>query len=132
VCCYRENKFLFNILIVCCLLCGCYTIQQSQRLKGVWHFKDRSLGPLTLTFLGDGTFEVDANADGNKDIWGRYKLLDNRVQLTDEEPRVTTECYEPGFHYFMIKNGVLKFELLADQCKPRKYILNLPMVKKIN
>jgi hypothetical protein len=121
-------------LIVLVLFIGGCTLRdhylgKPNRLVGAWKFKYSSLGPMVLKFKKDGTFTVDSNADGKRDIWGRYELLDNRVKFTDEMPRVTTDCYEPGFYYYSVQKGELNFDLVADHCKPRKYILSLRFVK---
>ena len=122
-----RNGYLNILLLVLCLtgLSACVTGTSS--IRGEWGFEDKTMGPLVLAFLGDGTFIVDANADGKKDIWGHYDLFGRRIQFRDEEPRVTTDCYEPGFHYYEIDKGVLRFSEFAEQCKPRKYILSYPM-----
>ena len=106
------------------------TWSRAPRLIGAWEFKDSSQGPLVLTFRKAQTFEVDYNADGKKDIWGQYELWENRIKFTDDKPREITDCFEPGFYYYLIKNHELYFDLLADHCRPRKYVLSLPMVRK--
>ena len=128
----RRTYFLFPLFITL-LVSGCslreHYLGTPNRLIGAWKFKYSSLGPLTLKFDKYGNFMVDADADGKKDIWGRYELLDNRVKLTDEQPRITTDCYEAGFYYYSVAKGELNFDLLADHCKPRKYILSLRFIK---
>ena len=106
------------------------TWSRAPRLIGAWEFKDSFQGPLVLTFRKDQTFEVDYNADGKKDIWGQYELWEKRIKLTDDKPRVITDCFEPGFYYYAIDNNELHFDLLADHCRPRKYVLSLPMVRR--
>jgi len=99
-------------------------------LYGTWGFQDETLGQLRLKFATDGQFEVDANADGIRDIWGKFILLENRVQFVDAQPRITSDCYESGFHTFRIDDGILKFSEFADQCKKRKFILRQSFVKR--
>src|SRR5947207_2598896 len=99
-----KNKLTVLVFILL-LSSGCsslrdYYFGEPNRLKGAWKLKYSSLGPLVLTFDKDGSFVVDSNADGKRDIWGRYELLGNRVKLTDDLPRINTDCYEPGFYYY--------------------------------
>ncbi len=91
--------------------------------------KSKDYGLLVLTFKKDKTFEVDYNADGERDIWGRFELLDNRIKFIDDKPRIISDCYEAGFYYYKIEGNELNFDLLADQCKPRKEVLNDTMVR---
>lgn len=92
-------------------------------LAGSWKFTDPANGPLILSFKNNNTYQIDFNNDGQTDISGIYRLLGNRVRFTDDEPRVKTDCYESGFYYYTLKNSLLIFELFADQCKPRKFVL---------
>jgi len=100
---------------------------ESDQIYGTWHFEDQSLGPLRLIFTKDHQFEVDANGDGQKDIWGRFELFENRIKFIDDKPRIITDCYEPGYKTYTIEEGLLVFKEFADQCKPRKFILSHPM-----
>ena len=126
-----KRIFILGWVVV---MAGCSLIPQNwkvpEKLTGAWQFKDSSQGPLVLTFRKNQTFEVDYNADGKKDIWGQYELWEKRIKLTDDKPRVITDCFEPGFYYYSIKNYELHFDLLADHCRPRKYVLSLPMVRR--
>lgn len=130
-----KNKFVLAVILLTaggfsgCALCDHYG-GPPNRLAGKWKFKYSSLGPLVLKFNKNGTFIVDSNADGKRDIWGRYELLDNRVKFIDDLPRINTDCYEAGFYNYSVVKGELNFDLVADHCKPRKYILSLRFVKK--
>jgi len=132
---YKEfsRRYLLISLVVFLSISGCTYLAKLQspykKLIGAWQFKDPSQGPLILTFRKDKTYEVDHNADGKKDIWGTFSVHDGRVRFVDDEPRVTTDCYEPGFHTYSVVNDELTFELFADQCLPRKYILKLGWVR---
>ena len=124
---------LFLALILIIILCGCSLVTDvlkgRDQITGTWQFQDKTLGPLLLSFSDTGQFEVDANADGKKDIWGRFRLFENRITFIDDQPRVITDCYEPGFKTYTIEKDVLIFREYADQCKPRKFILKHPMVR---
>ena len=114
---------------------GCSAIQErvegfgSGRIYGEWRYQNQDNGPLKLYFLQDNRFEVDADADGTADIWGRYDLLGTRIRFTDDEPREVSDCYEPGFHEFVIEEKTLRFMEMADQCKPRKQVLKNEFVR---
>jgi len=125
------NRILVTILILLVLpLSGCVTFSFTELLDydaslvGTWRFQDRSLGDLQLSFRRDGTYEVDYNADGEKDIWGWYDYFLEYMKFTDDEPRVITDCYEAGFHKPIVSSRELSFEVFADQCKPRKGVLS--------
>lgn len=129
-----NKKILPAFLLMALFVSGCtlweHYMGQPNRLIGAWTLKNKSLGPLVLKFDKRGNFIVDSNADGKKDIWGRYELFGNRVKFIDDLPRLNTDCYEAGFYHYSVKKGELRFDLFADHCKPRKYILNLPFVKQ--
>ena len=129
----NKKLLSINLLLATLFISGCavteHYLGQPNRLIGSCKLKDSSLGPLVLKFQKNGNFIVDANADGQRDIWGRYELLDNRVKFIDDLPRLNTDCYESGFYYYSVKNKELTFDLMADHCKPRKYILSLPFEK---
>ena len=130
------SKFLIQTGLIVVFTSGCVSICPfripAASLTGSWQFKDKSQGPLILTFKKDGTFIVDSNADGQRDIWGRFELLENRIKFIDDKPRIISDCYEPGFFYYAIYKDELNFTLLADQCKPRKFILSLSFVRLKN
>lgn len=129
-----AGYYFFLPLILIILFSSCTYLEPihtfwDSPLVGSWRFKDEGMGPLVLSFHRDGTFIVDYNADGQRDIRGRYELFENRVTFIDDRPRVTTECYEQGFHYFFIEEETIQFTELAEQCKPRRAVLKQRMVR---
>ena len=114
-------------VVFCLMTGGCAA--KSSGLVGKWVFADKSQGPLVLSFTQDGGFIVDAEADGKKDIWGRYELFGQRVEFVDAQPWIGSDCHESGFHDFTIEEGTLRFSESADSCLPRKSVLRQPMVR---
>ena len=131
-----KMKFFISILIgLSVFLSGCSSVNNAlmmwrEPIYGTWGFQDKASGQLRLKFSKDGQFEVDADADGDRDIWGEFTLFRNRIQFVDAQPRITSDCYEPGFHIFTIDDGILKFREFTDQCKPRKFILKRPFKRE--
>ena len=121
------RKFI-TVLLPVIFLSGCAA--KGNGLAGQWVFADKGLGPLVLTFSEDGRFLVDADSDGNKDIWGRYDLYGERIEFIDDMPWIISDCNEPGFHFYRIDQGTLLFSEFADSCRPRKDVLKRPMVRK--
>lgn len=84
---------------------------------------------MVLTFTNDRRYLVDFNGDGQEDIWGKYELLRNRIRMDYEGAIKSTDCYTPGFYLFEVKKNVLVFDLIADQCIPRRMSLNVPRTR---
>lgn len=99
-------------------------------LQGTWGYANTENGPLTLTFRRNHTFEVDGDGDGQKDIWGTYDLFENRITFKEEAPRHLTECTEWGFYHYYFAKGQLNFTVVADQCRPRRLVLEQAFVNR--
>lgn len=129
----KTRKIILAVLLMfggMVILGGCShlekgTSQLDQTLIGSW--KLRSIGDTpatTLTFREDRTFQVDIGGDETVDIAGTYSIYGNRLKLTDSEFRGTTDCFHSGFYDYTVKDGKLTFEVFAEECIPRREILN--------
>ena len=86
---------------------------------GSWKFKDPALGSQILIFRKDGTYEVDYDGDGQKDILGRYRISRDWIFLNDFGGNFVFDCGQDGAYTYRVKNGVMTFMLMADQCPVR-------------
>lgn len=113
---------------------GCASLElvstHNDRMVGSWKIKDNPNRPLILTFKNDQTFEVDFQADGAKDIWGRYLIIGDMIKFDDADEKCRSDCTEPGFFHYHIRGNRLDFDYLADACVPRKSILKWEWVRE--
>ena len=120
---------LVSGLLTALLMSGCSFLDIVQGtyidLAGSWEYKSTGCNPLVLSFRKDMTFEVDFDSNGTRDIWGRYELYADRIKFIDAEDECTTDCQEWAMYEYAIKGRELRFRLLADECRPRKYALSL-------
>ena len=88
-------------------------------LVGVW---TNSLGTI-WTLKADGTFDVDRNHDGKRDIWGTYTVAADTItiQETGRTGPIPRECKGAGVYKFSRPNeNTLTFTLVSDACGLRK------------
>jgi hypothetical protein len=86
-------------------------------LAGTW---TNSLGTI-WTMKGDGTFDVDRNHDGTRDIWGIYTVTGDTVTIQGTGGKTPKDCKSPGVYKFSRPNeNTLTFTLVSDTCKDRK------------
>lgn len=128
------NKTMIVGMVVltsgCCHLYQFWSERPSHPIVGEWIYPDRNVGPMILTFTNDQTYIVDYNGDGRRDIWGQYSLRRGRIRMDYEKATRHTECYTPGIYHVEIGKDSLAFELIADQCQPRKYALKVQRIRK--
>jgi hypothetical protein len=103
------------------LVNGCATSPQTGGgpLVGVW---TNSLGTV-WTLKADGTFDVDRNHDGKRDIWGTYTVAADTItiQETGRTTPIPRDCKGPGVYKFSRPNeNTLMFTLVNDACGLRK------------
>ena len=68
----------------------------------------------------DGTFDVDRNHDGKRDIWGTYTVTGDTVTIQGTGGKTPTGCKGPGVYKFSRASGnTLAFTLVKDNCKER-------------
>jgi hypothetical protein len=125
--CYLPVGLLF-IMIGCAIMPSMPS--KAEGLIGTWGFQDTTKGGLTLSFKEDLTYVVDYNNDGVADITGNFYFFEETIKFTDDAPRKETDCYEAGFHEYVLTNDLLRFKPFAEQCAPRKFILGLPLIRK--
>jgi hypothetical protein len=108
-----------GVLLV--LISACATAPRSgpAALAGTW---TNSLGTV-WTIKADGTFDVDRNHDGTRDIWGTYTVAGDTVtvQGTGGKSPTPKDCKGPGVYKFSRPNeNTLTFTLVSDTCRDRK------------
>jgi hypothetical protein len=101
------------------LVGACATTPSSgpEGLAGTW---TNSLGTV-WTMKADGTFDVDRNHDGNRDIWGNYTVAGDTVTIQGTGGKTPKDCKGPGVYKFSRPDGnTLAFTLVSDTCRDRK------------
>jgi hypothetical protein len=69
----------------------------------------------------DGTFDVDRNHDGTRDIWGTYTVTGDTVTIQGTSRKTPKDCKGPGVYKFSRPNeNTLTFTFVSDTCKDRK------------
>jgi hypothetical protein len=120
---------LAGVLIV--LISACATSPKSgpAALAGTW---TNSLGTV-WTMKADGTFDVDRNHDGTRDIWGTYTVAGDTItiQETGRTTPIPKDCKGPGVYKFSRPDAnTLMFTLVNDACVLRKKNVLLAQHKK--
>jgi hypothetical protein len=111
------------------LISACATAPRSgpAALAGTW---TNSLGTV-WTIKADGTFDVDRNHDGTRDIWGTYSVSADTVTIQGTGGKTPKDCKGPGVYKFSRPNeNSLTFTLVSDACKDRKKNVLLAWHKK--
>src|SRR6266540_772272 len=118
----KIQSFL-KLLFACALIAlvgACATTRSGPAaLVGTW---TNSLGTV-WTVKADGTFDVDRNHDGKRDIWGTYTVAGDTVtiQETGRTGPIPKDCQGPGTYKFSRPNKTtMAFTLVTDACKLRK------------
>lgn len=102
-----------------------------QKIVGKWKFKDPANGPQNLSFLKNGTYELDFDGDGNKDIWGAYRISQDWIIMNDVGGDFVFDCGQQGAYKFNIEEGVMSFTLMADQCPSRTQAMSVEWARVI-
>jgi hypothetical protein len=85
-------------------------------LAGTW---TNSLGTV-WTIRADGSFDVDLNRDGKRDIWGTCKVEGNTLTIIEAGGKVPKACANVhGVYHFTRTKDALRFTLVKDTCKLR-------------
>jgi hypothetical protein len=101
------------------LVSACATAPRSgpAALAGTWK---NSLGTI-WTIKADGTFDVDRNHDGKRDIWGTYTVAGDTATIQGTGGKTPKDCKGPGVYKFSRPNeNNLTFTLVSDTCSDRK------------
>jgi hypothetical protein len=121
-------RFVFLGALIA-LVSACATPPRSgpAALAGTW---TNSLGTI-WTIKVDGTFDVDRNHDGTRDIWGTYSVSGDTVTIQGTGGKTPKDCKGPGVYKFSRPNeNSLTFTLVSDACKDRKKNVLLAWHKK--
>ena len=117
-----KKPSLLQLLFVTALVAlvgACATTPRSgpAALVGTW---TNSLGTI-WTIKADGTFDVDRNHDGKRDIWGTYTVSADTVTIQGTGVKVPKGCKGSGVYKFSRPNdNTLTFTFISDTCKDRK------------
>ena len=79
-----------------------------------------AFGAFTCEFSPDGTFQI--KGEGWPPFVGSWKVSTSELTLTFTEGE--EDCSGPGRYGFEVKEGHLHLELVADDCVPRRMILD--------
>jgi hypothetical protein len=110
------RTFLASILVISLGACAHYPHQGSLALVGTW----KNSAGTTWTMRDDGTFEVDLDQDGKRDLWGKYKVDGDTVTLIRKGGFAPKSCKGKGVYRFNRSAGdTLQFTLISDDCKLR-------------
>jgi hypothetical protein len=114
----RLLQLLFaSALVVLAASCATTSRSGPAALAGTW---TNSLGTI-WTMKVDGTFDVDRNHDGTRDIWGTYTVTGNTVTIQGTGGKKLKGCNGPGVYKFNRPNeNTLTFTLVSDTCKDRQ------------
>jgi hypothetical protein len=86
-------------------------------LAGTW---TNSLGTI-WTMTADGTFDIDRNHDGTRDMWGTYTVTGDTVTIQGTGGKTPKDCKGPGVYKFIRPNeNTLTFTFVSDTCRDRK------------
>ena len=119
-----QFKTGLAVILFALIAGGCATLEYggtSGYIVGAWRFKKAENGPQTLTFKRDGTFELDTDGNGARNIWGSYRISRDWLILNDIGGESTFDCGQEGAYLYKVSknNEDLGFTLMADQCPPR-------------
>src|SRR5436189_416147 len=109
-----KTQHCFQIILAGVLLMlvnACVTTPRSgpAALAGTW---TNSLGTV-WTMKADGTFDVDRNHDGKRDIWGNYTVSGNTVTIQGTGGKTPKGCNGLGVYKFSRPNeNTLTFTLV--------------------
>jgi hypothetical protein len=97
--------------------CGIFPRSRPSDLVGTW---TNSAGAV-WTIKPDGTFEVDINNDGKREIWGKYSVSGDLVTLRATGGFMPNNCKGKGlYHFSRTAEDHLEFTLVQDSCRLRR------------
>ena len=130
-----RNYFIAAIVLLAVAAVSCPVFAKefraitSDKIAGSWQFKDPVNGKQKLKFFKDGTYQLDFNGDGKKDIWGEYRESQDWLIMNDTGGDFVFDCGQQGAYRFNITNDVLKFRLMGDQCESRTQAMSVEWVR---
>lgn len=82
------------------------------------------------TIKSDGTFDVDLNHNGQRDVWGKYTVSGDTIMLLRKGGFITNQCAGRGVYRFNRTGNTLQFTLISDDCRLRRKYVLLPWTLK--
>lgn len=82
------------------------------------------------TIKSDGTFDVDLNHNGRRDLWGKYTVSGDTITLLRKGGFITNQCAGRGVYRFNRTGNALQFTLIRDDCRLRRKYVLLPWTLK--
>ena len=82
------------------------------------------------TIKSDGTYDVDLNHNGQRDVWGKYTVSGDTITLLRKGGFITNQCAGRGVYRFNRTGNTLQFTLISDDCRLRRKYMLLPWTLK--
>ncbi len=89
-------------------------------VNGEWVAQSKAGVLMTLHFFEGGLWEFDINGDQIKDMWGKYKVRNDKITLTTTGGKEL--CASPkkaGIYKLQLNGPQLTFIEISDDCAPR-------------
>ena len=119
----RGGAILLLTLVV---LDGCAMFQPKTGARaavvGTWR---NALGTI-WTLNANGTFDVDLNHNGQRDVWGKYTVSGSTLTLWRTGGISPRHCGDDGVYQFTREKNKLRFTLVSDDCNLRRKNMLLP------
>ena len=132
----RLQRTANAMVLLLVFLGGCASTEPYMGINGnvvgKWKFKDPGYGPQTLTFRPDQIYELDADGDGTRDVWGHYRISREWLFLNDVGGDFVLDCAFDGVYLYNVKGHEMTFSVLGDQCPSRNQALSVEWVKVSN
>lgn len=107
---------VFVGLTIVCLLSGA----SGQTANAQMPTSPLSFGDLLAKFATDGTFTVDWS--GRPALKGSWKSEADQIELINSQKE--GRCVSPGRYRFRVEGSNVRFDLISDECKMRRMILD--------
>ena len=95
--------------------CAIHPRASEQALIGTW---TNRLGTV-WSINNDGTFDVDLDQDGRRDVWGNYTVQRDTITILGTGGRMLEGCKGNGVYHFNRRTDTLRFRVVHDKCKLR-------------
>ncbi len=112
-----KTMIASSIFTICMMVCG---FSQEISPVGTWTVSTDN-GMAKISFLEDGTYEVDANNDGTIEVYGKYSLEGNQMTVQDTEVSEGNSCSadDKGVYKITMEDGKMISEKVSDDCADR-------------
>jgi len=122
----RSARGSAMLLLALFVLDGCAMFQPKtgarQAVVGTWR---NALGTI-WTLNSNGTFDVDLNHNGQRDVWGKYNVSGGTLTLWRTGGISPKHCGDDGVYQFTREKNTLQFTLVSDDCNLRRKNMLLP------